>query len=230
MLLKTAKATLCGLLLALQTSCGEHTAVSHPEGSGQVGEPTEAGNEAEPKIPDTVRLTSAAIAEAGIRTSKSQPMDLERLLVLTGTVRSVPFGVSPPTWEAGSGDDRSRRCKATCQTLEARTSSTCESATHPDYARPARSREVARAAVARDRAELRLGHADRVSDVIGVAHDTRVESPFPQFGATRSRQLVSVRDNDHVLTLGVSIPLPSARGQGYNARAALEAAMSAELR
>jgi len=42
--------------------------------------------EAEPPIPESVRLTSAAIAEAGIQTWKVQPMDLEHLLVLTGTV------------------------------------------------------------------------------------------------------------------------------------------------
>jgi cobalt-zinc-cadmium efflux system membrane fusion protein len=40
----------------------------------------------EPEIPDSVRLTGAAIAESGIQTWKVQPMDLEHLLVLTGTV------------------------------------------------------------------------------------------------------------------------------------------------
>ena len=39
-----------------------------------------------PEIPGSVTLSAAAIAEAGIRTWKVQPMDLEHLVVLTGTV------------------------------------------------------------------------------------------------------------------------------------------------
>lgn len=45
-----------------------------------------AGETAEPEIPDSIHLSSAAIAESGIETWKVQPMDLEHLLVLTGTV------------------------------------------------------------------------------------------------------------------------------------------------
>lgn len=37
-------------------------------------------------LPETVRLTAAAIAEAGIQTWSVQPVDLEHLLVLNGTV------------------------------------------------------------------------------------------------------------------------------------------------
>ena len=39
-----------------------------------------------PEIPQSVRLTSAAIAEAGIQTWKAQPADLEHRLVLNGSV------------------------------------------------------------------------------------------------------------------------------------------------
>ncbi len=42
-----------------------------------------AGDEA---LPETVRLTPAAISEAGITTWKVQPVDLEHMLVLTGSV------------------------------------------------------------------------------------------------------------------------------------------------
>ncbi len=38
------------------------------------------------EIPDQVKLTAAAIAEAGITTWKVQPVDLAHLLVLTGSV------------------------------------------------------------------------------------------------------------------------------------------------
>jgi len=41
---------------------------------------------AEPVLPDSVRLTPAAIAEAAIATWKVQPVDLEHLLVLNGNV------------------------------------------------------------------------------------------------------------------------------------------------
>jgi cobalt-zinc-cadmium efflux system membrane fusion protein len=37
-------------------------------------------------LPESVRLTSAALSEAGITTWKVQPVDLEHMLVLTGTV------------------------------------------------------------------------------------------------------------------------------------------------
>ena len=40
-----------------------------------------------PAIADTVRLSSAAVAEAGISTWKVSPIDLEHLLVLNGTVK-----------------------------------------------------------------------------------------------------------------------------------------------
>jgi cobalt-zinc-cadmium efflux system membrane fusion protein len=49
-------------------------------------EPAPAAPEAAPEIPNSVQLTTAAISESGIQTWKVQPMDLEHLLVLTGTV------------------------------------------------------------------------------------------------------------------------------------------------
>lgn len=56
--------------------------------SGQVPATTERDESAadEPAIPDSVHLTSAAIAEAGITTWKIQPVDLEHRLSLNGTV------------------------------------------------------------------------------------------------------------------------------------------------
>ncbi len=73
--------------VAFQASCargtGEMTAKKGPaEVEANRSEPVAA----EPAIPGSVRLTSAAIAEAGIQTWKVQPMDLEHALVLTGTV------------------------------------------------------------------------------------------------------------------------------------------------
>jgi cobalt-zinc-cadmium efflux system outer membrane protein len=75
--------------------------------------------------------------------------------------------------------------------------------------------KAARAEEERADAELRLAHAERVPDVIGVARYGRIESQFPQFGTSSTGQVAPLRDTDHVLTLGVSIPLPFAnRNQG----------------
>jgi cobalt-zinc-cadmium efflux system membrane fusion protein len=46
----------------------------------------EAGGEHHDEMPETVRLGSAAIAEAGVQTWTVQPVDLEHLLVLNATV------------------------------------------------------------------------------------------------------------------------------------------------
>lgn len=74
------------VFLALALACGR----SHDEPSAPApSEPAAAGAEAEsrePEIPESVHLTSAAVAEAGIQTWKVAPVDLEHLLVLTGTV------------------------------------------------------------------------------------------------------------------------------------------------
>ncbi len=75
--------------------------------------------------------------------------------------------------------------------------------------------KAARAEEERANAELGLARAERVPDVIGVARYGRVESQFPQFGTTSTGQLAPLRDTDHILTLGVSIPLAFAnRNQG----------------
>ena len=72
--------------LALSMACGRGTEDNGaPHGHAGESEHVEAGAH-EPEIPDSVRLTGAAIAESGIETWKVQPMDLEHLLVLTGTV------------------------------------------------------------------------------------------------------------------------------------------------
>jgi len=55
-----------------------HAAIPEPH--------TESDAKDEHGLPESVSLTSAAIAEAGIQTWKVQPVDLEHLLVLTGTV------------------------------------------------------------------------------------------------------------------------------------------------
>lgn len=82
-----------------------------------------------------------------------------------------------------------------------------------------------RAEEARAEAELRLARAERVPDVIGVVRYGHDSSGFEQFGTTASGGIVPLRDTDHILTAGVSIPLPFAnRNQG-----AIEAA-SARLR
>ena len=76
------------LLAGLQLACGRKGAEPGPQDApGQPPQAHEpATQEAEPGIPETVHLSSAAIAEAGIQTWKIQPVDLEHLLVLTGTV------------------------------------------------------------------------------------------------------------------------------------------------
>lgn len=76
--------------------------------------------------------------------------------------------------------------------------------------------KAARAEEERANAELRLAKAERVPDVIGVARYGRVDSEFPQFATTSTGQLAPLRDRDHMLTFGVSIPLPFAnRNQGH---------------
>ena len=62
--------------------CGRRPAETKGEAHG---EEEHAGEEHEP-LPDTVRLTSAAIAEASIATWKVEPVPLEHLLVVPGDV------------------------------------------------------------------------------------------------------------------------------------------------
>jgi cobalt-zinc-cadmium efflux system membrane fusion protein len=56
------------------------------ETSAQAGKATPEGPAAREALPENVRLTPAAISEAGIATWNVQPVDLEHMLVLTGTV------------------------------------------------------------------------------------------------------------------------------------------------
>lgn len=73
--------------LALQVSCTRGTGENAARKERAEAETNRSEPElSEPAIPGSVRLTSAAIAEAGIQTWKVQPMDLEHVLVLTGTV------------------------------------------------------------------------------------------------------------------------------------------------
>ena len=75
--------------------------------------------------------------------------------------------------------------------------------------------KAARAEEARAAAELRLAHAERVPDVIGVVRYSQDSTRFDQFGTTASGRLVPITDTDRSLTAGVSIPLPFAnRNQG----------------
>ncbi len=69
------------LLLALEAGCARKAA---PPGQGAEAPSAPA---ATPAISGTVELSSAAIAEAGIATWKVEPVDLEHMLVLNGTVR-----------------------------------------------------------------------------------------------------------------------------------------------
>ena len=74
------------LALGLSVGCGRGGEDRDaPHGHADESEHAEAGAH-EPEIPDSVRLTGAAIAESGIQTWKVQSMDLEHLLVLTGTI------------------------------------------------------------------------------------------------------------------------------------------------
>jgi cobalt-zinc-cadmium efflux system membrane fusion protein len=74
------------LLIAVVLGAGLAAACRSSRESGQAASPAPAAAEAAPEIPDSVHLTAAAISESGIQTWKVQPMDLEHLLVLTGTV------------------------------------------------------------------------------------------------------------------------------------------------
>lgn len=90
--------------------------------------------------------------------------------------------------------------------------------------------KAARAEETRAEAQLRLARVERVPDVIGVARYDRVQSQFPQFGTTGSGQLVSLRDTDHIVTFGVSIPLPFANRNQGNIETSIARQQAAALR
>jgi cobalt-zinc-cadmium efflux system membrane fusion protein len=78
--MKTLTLVLVGGLVLL--GCGRKTADAP---SGAAAKEAAAGHPDE-AMPETVKLTAAAISEAGIGTWATKPVDLEHLLVLTGSV------------------------------------------------------------------------------------------------------------------------------------------------
>jgi membrane fusion protein, heavy metal efflux system len=74
------------LAAALLAACGRKTADSSAPPKSDAPETAQEGGEHTAALPESVTLTAAAIAEAGIQTWTVQPVDLEHLLVLNGTV------------------------------------------------------------------------------------------------------------------------------------------------
>jgi cobalt-zinc-cadmium efflux system membrane fusion protein len=76
------------LAVAAVAACGRRA--GQPDPAGREPQAAEAGGEAagehHEEMPETVRLSTAAIAEAGVQTWTVQPVDLEHLLVLNATV------------------------------------------------------------------------------------------------------------------------------------------------
>lgn len=78
-----------GVLLVLLLALGSLTACGGGGGAPEAGHADEEdghGHEGEPEIPNTVRLTRAAISESGIQTWKVQAREVDHRLELTGTV------------------------------------------------------------------------------------------------------------------------------------------------
>lgn len=71
------------LLLAAGAACQRKPASEGPAETAKAAPEASADHEA---LPQSVHLTPAAISEAGITTWKVQPVDLEHMLVLTGSV------------------------------------------------------------------------------------------------------------------------------------------------
>lgn len=69
----------------LGLSCRSKNAPT-PAPSEEASKPKEVEGREEAHLPDSVHLTAAAMAEANIQTWKVQPVDLEHLLTLNGTV------------------------------------------------------------------------------------------------------------------------------------------------
>ena len=75
------------LAAALLAACGRRTADSSAQQKSDAPQAAqEASEEHGAALPESVTLTAAAVAEAGIQTWTVQPVDLEHLLVLNGTV------------------------------------------------------------------------------------------------------------------------------------------------
>jgi cobalt-zinc-cadmium efflux system membrane fusion protein len=83
---KTVRALLFSLAgLAAGTACHRPPA-PRAEATAEAGKTSPGGSAEHENLPENVRLTPAAIAEAGITTWKVQPVDLEHMLILTGSV------------------------------------------------------------------------------------------------------------------------------------------------
>lgn len=89
---------------------------------------------------------------------------------------------------------------------------------------------AARAVERQAEAEVALARAERTPDLIGVARYTQSDSRFDQFGTTANGQLTPVADRDHMLTVGVSIPLPFANRNQGNIETAQSRRQAAMLR
>lgn len=80
---------------------------------------------------------------------------------------------------------------------------------------------IARAEERRASAESAVARANGVPDVIGLVRYSRTDLEFEQFATDSSGRQVPIRNSDHTLTLGISIPLPFAnRNQGNIAASA----------
>jgi cobalt-zinc-cadmium efflux system outer membrane protein len=90
--------------------------------------------------------------------------------------------------------------------------------------------QAARANEQRATAEAELAHAEAVPNITGSIGYTNSRSRFPQFGTTASGAISRVSDNDNLLAVGISIPLPVRdRNQG-NIYAAESRSAQARLR
>jgi cobalt-zinc-cadmium efflux system outer membrane protein len=59
----------------------------------------------------------------------------------------------------------------------------------------------------RGESAVRLSQAERTPNVIGLARYTQSDTHFNALGLSNSGQLIPLRDTDHTLTFGISIPL-----------------------
>ena len=85
----TAKSVRAVLLLLAAGAAGvacRKPPASEPETTAEAAKAAAEAPADHEALPESVRLTAAAISEAGITTWKVQPVDLEHMLVLTGSV------------------------------------------------------------------------------------------------------------------------------------------------
>ena len=79
-------------------------------------------------------------------------------------------------------------------------------------------------------AEVAQARGERVPDIIGLVRYSRTDSRFEAFGTTSTGEITPLRDTDHMLTMGVSIPLPFANRNQGNIQAVLAQQQAASLR